>query len=148
MVNYFFDTSAIVKYFHEEAGSNVTASIIDSSQNEIWILDIASIEFMCALHRRFRDRELSESNLNSAIEGFNKTITGFHVEETNAAIIQEAQNLVKLYGKIEGLRTLDALHLAAFYLLAEEGWIFVASDLRLFSVAKKMGYSVLNPLSK
>lgn len=147
-MNYFLDTSALVKYFHQEAGSGVVESVIDSEENEIWILDIARIEFLCSLHRRFRDRGLSELDLISAVEGFNDAINEFHIEKTGTPVVEEAENLVKQYGKVDGLRTLDALHLASFNLLANSDWVFMASDIKLCSVVKKMGYSVLNPLEK
>ena len=147
-MNYFLDTLALVKYFHTEPGSEVVESIIDSQENEIWLLDLARIEFLCSLHRRFRDHDLSESDLSSAIEGFKDSINEFHIEKTGTPVIEEAENLIEQYGKADGLRTLDALHLASFTLLAGNDWIFVASDKKLCSVVKKMGYSILNPMDK
>jgi len=146
-VNYFFDTSALVKYYHHESGSEAVAGIIDLSENDVWILDIARVEFLSALHRRFRDRELSENELNDAIDGFVESLAAFHIEETGASVIQEAENLIKQYGKTDGLRTLDALHLAAFNLLAGDSWVFVSSDNRLCSVVEKLGYATINPLN-
>lgn len=147
-MNYFLDTSALVKYFHQEAGSDVVESVIDSGEHEIWTLDIARVEFLCSLHRRFREHNLSEADLAIAIDGFNDAINEFHIEKTGTPIIVEAENLVKQYGKEDGLRTLDALHLASFSLLANTDWVFMASDYKLCSVVKKMGYSVLNPIEK
>ncbi|MGI6492659.1 MAG: hypothetical protein ACOX0T_09680 [Pelotomaculum sp.] len=51
------------------------------------------------------------------------------------------------HGKIHGLRTLDALHLATFILIKEDDWVFIASDNNLISVAKAIGANTINPLT-
>ncbi len=52
----FFDTSALVKVFHEEKGSEVVTSLIKAKDNEVWISELARIEFLSAIFRRVRDR--------------------------------------------------------------------------------------------
>ena len=51
----FFDTSALVKFFHEEKGSEVVTRLILSEDNEIWISVLARIEFLSALYRRLQN---------------------------------------------------------------------------------------------
>jgi len=62
------------------------------------------------------------------------------------AVVDEAESLLKKFGKTTGLRTLDALHLAAYLLIAEEDWAFVSADQNLCSTATSAGHTVLNPL--
>jgi uncharacterized protein with PIN domain len=50
----FFDTSALVKVFHEEKGSEVVTSLIKAKDNEVWISELARIEFLSAIFRRVR----------------------------------------------------------------------------------------------
>jgi len=50
------------------------------------------------------------------------------------------------YGKTKGLRTLDALHLAAFILISEKDWAFLAADDNLCGIAALLGYKVISPL--
>ena len=145
-MNLFFDTSALVKFFHEEEGSEAVTKLITSEENEIWILELVRLEFMSALFRRYRNKELDDKQLNEAVSGFNEEITLFNVEPLRQAIIKEAESLVKKYGKTQGLRTLDALHLGAFSLIAEEEWGFVAADENLCKVAQLIGLNALNPL--
>jgi predicted nucleic acid-binding protein len=45
-VTFYFDTSALVKLFHEEEGSQTVTRIINSNDNEIWISELARIESM------------------------------------------------------------------------------------------------------
>jgi hypothetical protein len=53
---------------------------------------------------------------------------------------------LKEFGEGHGLRTLDALHLATFVLLADVDWIFVAADQQLVEIARTRGFQVFNPL--
>jgi predicted nucleic acid-binding protein len=50
----FFDTSALVKYFHVEEGTEQVTALINDSHNEIWVLELARIEFISALFRKYR----------------------------------------------------------------------------------------------
>ncbi len=40
----FFDTSALVKVFHEEKGSEVVTPLIKAKDNEVWISELARID--------------------------------------------------------------------------------------------------------
>jgi predicted nucleic acid-binding protein len=50
-VNLFFDTSALVKYFHPEAGTAHVIELMDNASNTLWVSDLARIEFINALYR-------------------------------------------------------------------------------------------------
>lgn len=143
----FFDSSTLVKFFHSEEGSQRVTELITSEENEIWISEIASIEFISSVFRRFRNNEIDENKLNNALSGFEEQMITFNVEPLGNAIIKEAESLMKQYGKSYGLRTLDALHLGTFNLIAEKDWFFVASDETLCKVVHQIGYSVINPLA-
>ncbi len=56
-MNLFFDTSALVKLFHEEKGSEAVTNLITSQNNEIWISELVRIEFFSVLFRRLRNAE-------------------------------------------------------------------------------------------
>ena len=45
----FFDTSALVKLFHEEMGSAAVESLILDEQNEIWALELVRLEFYSSI---------------------------------------------------------------------------------------------------
>ncbi len=145
-MNLFFDTSALVKFFHQEEGSEVVTKLITSQENEIWILEIGQIEFFSALFRRFRNKEINDEQLDEAISGFKEEVAFFNVEPLRQAIIREAESLLNKYGKVQGLRTLDALYLGTFNLIAEKEWVFVAADENLCNVAQLIGFKTINPL--
>jgi uncharacterized protein with PIN domain len=144
-MNLFFDTSALVKFFHEEEGTQAVTTLI-TPENNIWISELVRIEFTSALFRRFRNNDINDTQLNDAITGFKEEISFFNIEPLGQVIIKEAESLLEKYGKIQGLRTLDALHLGSFNLIAENDWFFVAADENLCKVTQLMGFQSINPL--
>lgn len=142
----FFDTSALVKVFHEEKGSEVVTPLIKAKDNEVWISELARIEFLSAIFRRLRNREMNDEQLNEAVIGFEEQLYFFNVEPLGQAILREAELLLKKYGKRRRLRSLDALQMGTFSLISERGWYFVAADDILCEIAKDMGFAAINPL--
>ena len=144
-MKFFFDTSALVKFFSVEDGTELVSQIIEHSTSEIWISDLARLEFTSAVYRRYRNKSLDEIELHIATTYFEKQLVSFNIEPLNQLVIDEAGLLLKKYGKEYGLRTLDALHLGTYSLISEQGWCFVTSDIVLANVAKLSGFVSLNP---
>ena len=63
----FFDTSALAKFFHNEEGTEAVTDLLNSQENEPWILELATLEFISVLHRRFRGKEINEKSLLDAL---------------------------------------------------------------------------------
>ncbi len=145
-MNLFFDSSALVKLFHEEDGTAQVTEWVEDPANVIWILDLARLEFASALHRRFRNHEIEEQGLSAALMAFSEQVTSFNVEPMRQSVVDEAEELLNQHGKVMGLRTLDALHLGAFLLISEEDWWFVAADQDLCKIAIACGCKVMNPV--
>jgi len=144
----FFDTSALVKFFHQEKGTNVVASLISDTDNEVWISELARLEFRCALHRRFRMKEINEEELNKVFDGFSEEYSKFNTKKVGRAVLSEAELLVNHLGRSLKLRTLDAIHLATFNLFNELAeMLFVAADEILLRAAQSIGAKVINPIS-
>ena len=142
----FLDTSALVKFFHEEKGSDAVTNLILSKDNEVWISELARIEFLSAIFRRFRSKEVDDKQLSQATAGFEEQLAGFNIEPLGQAILREAEYLLKTYGKTRRIRALDALQLGTFNLISEKGWVFVAADDFLCAVVKDIGFETINPL--
>ena len=65
-MRFFFDTSALVKFFYVESGTEIVTQIMEHTSSEIWISDLARLEFISALYRRFRKKSLDEIKLHIA----------------------------------------------------------------------------------
>ena len=144
-MNYFFDTSALVKHFCKEKGTNVVSEIILDDKNIVWISELSKLEIFSALHKKYRMGEISETDLEKAMEGIYLEMEFFNIEPLNSAVVYEAINLLNAYGKSYGIRTLDSLQIATFTLISEKDWIFVAADELLYKLVTQMGYRVINP---
>ncbi len=142
----FFDTSALVKFYHEEDGTDIVSDLIRRPGNMLHISELAKLEFVSALHRRFRTGELKMGELNDALSAFSEDIRRFNIEPLPDTVINEAKLLILEHGKYAGLRALDALQLASFVLLNLEDGVFVAADSILIDVAERMGLKTFNPL--
>lgn len=145
-MNCYLDTSALAKLFFQEEGTDVVTGLVLDLTNVIWILDLARIEFRSALYRRYRTGELNDEMLRIALDGFEKQLGRFRIEPMTSALINEANVLLQGYGRKEGLRTLDALQLGGFSLVAEKNdWCFVSADRMLCRVAQLAGFMAINP---
>lgn len=142
----FFDTSALVKFFHEEEGTPEVTRLIIAETNEIWISELARLELISAFFRRTRSGEITDDQLARALAAFEEQTESFNCDSFGHATMQEAEDLLKQFGKSNGLRTLDALQLGAFSLIAEIDWVFVSADNNLCHVAEIQGYKTMNPL--
>ncbi len=69
-MKFFFDTSALVKFFHVESGSEIVTQIMEHPASEIWMSELARLEFTSALYRRFRNKTLDEIRLHTALTFF------------------------------------------------------------------------------
>ena len=146
-MNLFFDTSALVKFFHEEAGTELATQLINNPQNEVWISELTIVEFLSVMYRLYREGEIVDDELGEAINGFEEECHRFVVVPLNIAVIEEARDLLSEFGKNFSLRTLDALQLASCSLVYEddENWTIVSSDRRLIRVAQNTGMNIVNP---
>lgn len=146
-MTYFLDTSALVKVYHRELGTERVLSIY-KGQSEIALSELSKVEFISAIHRKYREKEINRTTLNLLIEKFREDMEvggRYEVLEFSPVIIDEAFQLVLKYGRTSSLRTLDSIQLAFFELYCDEGTIFVCSDAKLVEIAKHENYSVLVP---
>ena len=143
---YFFDTSALVKYYHFETGSDCVIRLIDNRKSTIVISDLAKLEFYSAMFRRKRNQKISEKILHEIIKLFDSSLERFIIEPVGQIVIEEAQGLIEKYAENYYLRSLDALQMASFSLVGESGDVFVSADEKLVNTVKKAGYETLNPL--
>lgn len=60
-------------------------------------------------------------------------------------MLDTATQLIRMHGSERALRTLDALHLATFVLVADSEWQFVVADHRLDTVAQEEGVDTIHP---
>ena len=138
----YLDTSALVKLFIDEAGSQqvaVAASLAETCATS----RIAYVEFCSALARR--EREGLEVGVAEGIRSsFETKWRDLVVVELNRAIAVRAAGLAKTHA----LRAYDAVHLACAQEIHETmpDMVFACFDERLNQGAKGQGMRVLFPI--
>lgn len=55
MMSYFFDTSALVKVYHKEIGTDLVLPIY-KSEDQIFISELSKLEFISTVYKKFRNR--------------------------------------------------------------------------------------------
>ncbi len=139
----FFDTSALVKLFSNETGSDTVKELVSDQSNEVWVLELAQVEIICALYRKARNKEIQEERLSGIHQLLELQFDCFTVIPMASDVIRESDALIKTYGLRFGLRTLDALHIAGFNIVADKDWIFVSADKNQQGVVNKLKYKVI-----
>ncbi|MCX9013038.1 MAG: type II toxin-antitoxin system VapC family toxin [Candidatus Methanoperedens sp.] len=139
---YFLDTSALVKRYHAEKGTNVIDRIFSEEDKAIVISSICITEMVSALNRKKEEKVISKEDLDVALSKFfHDAIKDFLILELDDGHIKDSIVLVLK----RSLRTLDALQLAVAIGLKELKPIFVCADKKLASVAEKEGIEAINP---
>lgn len=110
MAAYYFDSSALVKYYVNEVGSNWVETIIDAHPpNEIVVAQITGVEVIAALARRALSGMASAAAASTAIQAFRSDFQAkYTVLSLTPQLFEEAMNLAELHR----LRGYDAMQLA------------------------------------
>ena len=149
MATCFFDTSALVKYYHEEFGEKAVAALIGNSENSIFISRLAVIEWHSAFSRLVRTGILTPEEFRILRTRFISDIRNrqFRILPLERAHHQLAIRLIVKYALTQSLRTLDALQLAVAIDLNPKTPLdhFVCSDIPFCQIVQQEGLSVFNP---
>ena len=134
----YLDTSALVKRFVSEAGSNEVQALLTGPE-PIASATIAYPELYSGLTRRHREGGLSQLQYGLACRRFERDWLALVKVELAAEILSSARGLIQRHG----LSALDAIHLASALGLqaaANERVTFVAADQRLLRAAAVLAW--------
>jgi len=145
---YFFDTSALLKRYQKEPGTDIVNAIFDAPDCYVYVSSFSLLEVVSALDRKNREQLLSEDTLTVILERFwaDLKLERKAIVEIHDSHIKLAKNFILAHH----LRPPDALILAQSLIL--KGWpadesTFVCSDKKLLSAAEALALRVLNPES-
>lgn len=144
-MSYFLDTSALVKIYHEEAGSEPMHRLY-RGKDAIYLSDLARIEFRSMLMRKHREGALSEKALHSVLERFDADVSErYHTIGFTSLVVEETQQLLETLGRTYPLRSLDAIQYAFYKICCEEDTFFVSADKRLLDAVAFEKTPIMNP---
>ena len=132
----FLDTSSLIKLYHQEEGSDSITRTISNDVEEIFLSELAVLEFRSAIWKKTREKEIEEKDAIEVISCFHNDHDNFQWILLQSDIVESAAHLLMKYGK-NGLRTLDSLQLATALTLKDEECIFLTSDKLLQSLLEE-----------
>jgi predicted nucleic acid-binding protein len=148
--NYFVDTSALAKLYHQEAGSEFMGRILSEPGSRSIVSHLAMVEMESVLAIKARKGEIDERQVEIARRCLRADLRQRRLlvaPPIQPRHFHAARLLLVKYGATEGLRTLDALQLAIALNLKDTGRIavLIAADQRLCRVATLAGCPAVNP---
>lgn len=149
MAGFFFDSSALVKLYHPEAGTTAVDQIVGTQGNLIRVSRLTVAELTSAFAIKVRTQSISREDADVFLRQFRGDVNRgklevFSIGESEFAM---AELLVERYAFEFRLRALDALQLAVASELRSQKLVdtLVAADAILCEVARLEGFSVINP---
>jgi predicted nucleic acid-binding protein len=130
-MNYYFDTSALIKNYIEENGSNIVIELINNAK-EIFVSELYLVESISTLRRILLDKLITEEdyeNIKNEIKYDFEYFTKIEIEK----ILNDCENLIDKYQ----LKTLDSIQLASAIHIKNEIDYIVCCDKKLLNQQKK-----------
>ncbi len=137
----YFDTSALVKLFIEEAGSEDVSALWDGA-DAVTTSRVTEVEVPAALAAARRSRRLDERSHEEAKQGWQRYRGSLRLVEVTPELGETAGMLAETYA----LGALDALHLASAATVADDRIIMASWDRRLLEAARSLGMATLPAL--
>ena len=144
MALYYLETSALVKLYVREAGTDRVLALADrSSENRLATLALSRIEFRSAVRRREKNGEIPAHIASHLLDAFDRHLQGrFVTQMVTDFVLDIACKLVDRYA----LRAYDAVQLAGYTALKSSAGadvpVFVCSDQTLLTAAKQEGIPI------
>jgi predicted nucleic acid-binding protein len=135
----FLDTSALIKLYHQESGTQEIESLFNNFKiTAIYLSELAKIEFTSTIWKKVRTKEISENTAKITITFLETDFDKFSFISIDSMILEQSRLLFSDYG-VYGLRTLDAIQLSTAISLKTYSDLFIISDIHLKSFFEKEG---------
>jgi len=151
MVIFYFDTSALVKRYHEEIGSKILDKIFEIEKYELVILYWTVLEFVVAFSSLKRRKEISNESFSMIISRFLKdTLDKFTVTGVNDELIALATPMAIKYAlpSADCVQLAGAINLKKTLETVKEELVLICSDKGLCRAAQREGMTCINPEAK
>jgi hypothetical protein len=143
MARYFFDTSALVKRYRTEQGTDVVDGLFAEPRSIVVISRLGIVETVSALALKMRVGELSPEDYAISRRKFLGEVGhgNFNIVRLLVAHYRQAERLIDRYSPTRRFRTLDALQLSTAFDLHQQGRIdtFVCANAQL-AAHRNIGY--------
>ena len=148
MALFYLDTSALLKRYRTEQGTDVVTELLENStpDDRLYISVLAVLEFTSGILRLVKGGQLSEGIAEGILASFRQDVRYlFRTWPLNEEITNSAVTVVEEHR----LRSADAIHLATALAISsvqpEVIFVLVSSDHELLDATAAAGLTVLDP---
>jgi predicted nucleic acid-binding protein len=139
-MNLFFDSSALLKRYLDEAGSISTQQLFESA-DRVFVSAITHIECVSSFQRLLHQKFIGEKDYKRLQTEINFDFPFFEAVQFNEEVKSYALKIVEKYP----LKALDTIQLASLLQVANEIDSFVVCDQKLKKIAVKEGFHIVDP---
>ena len=149
MTVYYLDTSALMKRYRSEVGSDVVGELFEGlvDSEALTTSQLTVLEANSAAGRLLEGREITRDEYQRMLERLDSDIAYYDITVTPVEneLVIEATSIVREYS----LRTLDALHFTSAVIVSRElgnqDLYMVSADREVIEASESYGISTLNP---
>jgi len=129
-LSYFFDTSAIVKIYHQEERSSIVLDILKSKEL-IYISELSVIEYYSVIYRKLRENFLNINELEKIVKRFEIDLTrAFELLLFNSDVVDWSKEIYRIIGQNVFVRPLDVIQIGFFKSYLSDKDVFITFDNR------------------
>jgi predicted nucleic acid-binding protein len=140
-MNLYFDTSALVKKYIHEKGTEKVDGLMNDAGNVI-VSAITSIEVYSTFKRLLTEKAIDSKEYKFLIDEFefdNQFYTRIDIDDL---ITENAKMMIEKYQ----LKSLDSVQLGTALSLKDEIDYFIVCDDKIIKSGKKEGLNIINPI--
>lgn len=137
----FFDTSALIKRYLNEVGTEKVESLFESA-TLIIVSSTAQLECASAFQRLLKTKFIDLVKYNRLKADIAIDFPFFHIVEYDSTVREECLKVIDKYP----LRALDTIQLASALQVLKEIDYLVVSDKQLINYATKEGFTIIDPI--
>ncbi len=138
----FFDTSALIKKYINEKGSEKVDELMNGADTVI-VSVIAEIETYSTFKRLLVEKAINTGDYKTLLNEFETDYPYYTQVGLDNMVASNARILIDKYQ----LKTLDSIQLGTALLLKDDIDCFVVCDSKLIKSGKKEGLKIINPLA-
>ena len=153
MPNYYLETSAFLKRYKQEKGSNFVSQLIEDNSSSIFYLNLTIAEISKVFFRLYKypqrlegDKQITEEDFNNLQSQFASDLLKMKKISLTDEIIENTKKILEK-GYLKS--TIDLLHLSAFLITKGEfpETKLVSADGNIIEIAKKFisESDIINP---
>lgn len=140
-MNFYFDTSALIKKYILEKGSDVVDNLFDKA-DIVFLSSISEIEIFSTFKRLLIEKDINAKEHKFLKSEFETDYQYFSVINFDEYIAEHAKTVIEKYQ----LKSLDSIQLGTALLVKDKIDSFIVCDQKLINAAKKEGIDITNPI--